>query len=549
MNVFLALMFFSLPLVWSGYVNANYVTTKTFFLFFLSSLSLFALPTEFKIRHWPRSLWMSFIFVVLYHLLWAIKDGDYYGFLMSFKVFSFFFLVLYFYSLSLTLTDFLKKCHWLIFLSASFIFTVTFEQMISAYLMRGHVVTGTILSTFGNVNMSAEFFVLTLPLLAVWGRTPGPLPALLRYFFLASAVYMILFLNSRSAWIGLGLWVLLKCYLRLNKKEILALALGLTLYLAGNIILSDAGNVETKAASAGERMMLYKGSLEMLQDSAFGQPMGSYLSHIIPYIGAANEKLNEYNFFDQPHSELLKWGIQFGWPLLAISLFILSWMGLFLLKNIIRSEKSGSIVNEKHFLAETFIVLLPQIAFQFPFENPASLLYLSFVLALFLIQFSEKSIFKLSYLKTSLCVLASVGLIQSFLFISAVYFESAGSRSIDLMKVSCLFYPAHYRGCFWKQANYIENRRYADFNTEYVRDMSRLPLYPDYMRLLPGYFSSIGNEKKMCESLQIYSAIYRQQRHFPTELVQQCRTAYRAPFDLEKTSHFTKNYLSWLRSQ
>jgi len=206
------------------------------------------------------------------------------------------------------------------------------------------------------------------------------------------------------------------------------------------------------------------------------------------------------------------------------------------------------VVSEKHFLAETFAVLMPQIAFQFPFENPATLLYLSFVLALFLSGFSPVGVFRIQYIKTFLCAVAGLGLLQSFLYVSAVYLESAGPRSVDLTKVACFFYPAHYRACFWKHANYIENKRYAEFSADYVRDMGRLPIYPDYVRLLPGYFSAVGNEKKMCESLQIYNSIYRQQVHFPADLVQQCRTAYKAPFDLQKTSLFSQNYLTWLRS-
>lgn len=551
MKSLLGLLFFLIPLAWSTRVNANYVTAKTFLIYFLSSVSILFLPTTFKLRKWGKSLTTVVFIILAYQLLWVLKDFDYYGFLYSFKFITLLFFALYFYSLELDLEEVFEKTTWVIAMSVVFVLGITLWQMYNTYEQHGTVVTGLILSTFGNVNMATEFMIISLPFIFLWTRYKDPVPRNFKLACFSLIVFLILFLSSRSAWIGLFLWLLFAVYRRMDKKEWLAVGAGFLLFaISQYAFINTVTILHVKSDSSAERLMLYEGSLKLILDHPLGIQTGRFLSEIMPYVAQIKSNLYEYTYFDQPHSEILKWLIQFGWPMFFVMFGAFGVLSAYFFSQLKKTDRQLKI-NPDFFCFESFLVLLPQILFQFPFENPATIFYIAFVMGYFFSNFEETRAYNLPkvWFRSALVVLALIGIVNSFFFITAVYRESTESKNLTAMKDVCAYYPLYYKACFWKNLDDLEQNKGAGFKADFVKDMSTLPFYTDYLRLTPRYYGMLaGNDKRMCESLLIYEAIYRSQKTYPNDLMAHCHLSYKAPFELLDTRHFKDNYLNWLEN-
>lgn len=529
-----------LPVVWSTYVNANYMTAKMFMLFLASSLALFALPETFKLRRTPRLLTAIGFFLIGYQVIYYALDPTYFNLLYSAKTLSFLFLLLYFYSLDLSVEEFLRKNTLLIGAMFGFIAIVTFRQIWNLHAGGAEVVYGGVLSTFGNVNMFSEFVILCLPFLFLWQRSDDGIYRWLKLLFWVAFVFLLLFCSSRSAWMGLGLFLLAKVYFRMERKEWLATGLSFLLYFATFFVLSGEGIAESKQASSGERMLIYNSSVKLLADSPFGIEIGRYLSDVVPYLNLVSEKVKDSTYYDQPHSELLKWGIQFGWLYLLVALAGLACLTWYFSRRVLADKKSSETV-----FFEFLLVLAPQIVFQFPFENPASLLVIAFVTALFLSRFEVFKEINISKVKFVTAILATIGLFNAFFYISTVYLTSNYNRSSDIMRVMCKVYPTYFQSCYWKHVNNLESKRFDQFRLTYKSDFSRLPFHPDHLRVLVPYFNSAGERVKMCDAVKIYNHLYPGQQTVREDMVNFCQSQ-RDPFDFTQTSEFRENYLRWL---
>jgi hypothetical protein len=546
MKSFIILLFFLLPLVWSSYVNANYLTTKTFLIYFTSGLALMALPANVNFRQIPRRIWLTLLMIFLYYVSFTFAEGKFSNIYYLFKMLSFASITVYIYSLNASVDSFFdKKISYLFFLMWTAIIAITGVEIFNLRVMQENIQTMAVLSTFGNVNMMSEFFVLCMPFLMLWARYNKDLiPNSLKVIFLFAATFILLYGRSRSAWMGLIAWFIYKAVKReFNMKEYAAFAAAALLFIISHVTAPDVSKISKLTPNAfSERASLYQASAELLLNRPFGIPPGQFMNEIVPYLYNKQSPPAEFAFFDQPHSEFLKWGIQFGWAFLGLCIVFL----IFLAVEIYKRSKSNDlkVKKESAFFTEFFIVLFPEMAFQFPFENPASFLLIAVVLGLFLSSYHHGIRLKIKYVQYLLGGIGFVSIINSFIFFTSVHLESGYSVSPDIMNIVCNYHPVNFRACFWRDKGLLETKNIQAFRSEFKRDFRANPFYCDNMRLLPEYFNYGSDRKKTCEALLIYKDLYRQPKHYHESAFTQC-AQFRNPIAFENPEQWSKDFKNW----
>lgn len=545
MKVFIALILFLLPIVWSRQVNANYLSAKTFFMYFGASLALFALPNELSLKAWPKKLSVLLGVIFIYHVsyyFWGEGTKPSHLFLI-FKMISFVSLAVYFYSLDLKVAGLFEKLSYPFLAMWLFILYVTFEQVIRLRFFEGNINTDVILSTFGNVNMFSEFAVLCMPFLLIWTRHQDRVPRLFKLVVLFAVSFLLLYCRSRSVWMGLVLWIGFLFFNGLKKSEIIAFASALVLFVVSHYTTLEVSKISKfKPENFSERASLYKGSVQLLADRPLGIAPGQFMNEIVPYLIDKDAPSNEFAYFDQPHSELLKWGIQFGWAFLALALIFLLVL-MWELYRKYRTDESPRKV-ESEFFVGTFLLLGPQLTFQFPFENPASILVLALAFGLFMSSYREKTRVTLKYVSVLIGLVATAGLVNAFFFAGSIFAESHYSNSADLMNIVCRYYPVNFRACNFKNRDLFDMKNVSAFRSEFKTDFAENPMFCDNLRLLPEYMNYSKDLKRTCEALQLYKIIYHNPRHFLPASYETCKDIP-APFQFESGEQFGREFRKW----
>ena len=534
----LIFLVFIIPVAWWTRLNANYYSTKLTLLFLAGALAWLAIPYKVKLLKLPKVMLSSLAVIVLYQIIFHTYTLRLDDFLHLFKFLSFSGLVFWIYSQDLDLEQVYEKSTYAIFATISVILGISLYEFYIARIVNLSTDISVVLSTFGNVNMFAEFLILSVPFLFHWTRYKDKLPAFLKLFLFSLWLFFILYSRSRSAWIGLALWSLLLFKIKPTKKELIFIGFALGLYLINNFTPSLVNNLNAiKQNNTSGRLSLYAATYEMIKDHPWGIRAGAYMGEIEVYQMGSQLKPTEFNYYDQPHSEFLKWGAQFGWFFLVF-VFILFISILWQLYRWFLDHKGIYFI-------ESFLVLLPQILFQFPFENPASLVYLSLVVALFFKEYTaSKTIsLNLSYRLTAI-ILFLAGLYSSVGFVFSVYQESTMPRNENII-LACEYYPINVKACHAKLAYYLDNKKYDEFVKDFKVDFMKEPFFVDYLRLLPTYYSIKQNGMKTCQSLFLYKTIFPEQKSFDQKYYAGC-SGVPDTFYFDNPKRFKARYMTWL---
>ncbi len=535
---FLIFLMFAIPIVWWTRLNANYYSTKLTLLFFTGGFAWLLLPSKINLPKFPRPMLISLLtilgFQIFYHT-YALKLDE---FLYLFKFLSFAGLVVWVYSLNLNLDKIFSKITYVVLTAAVTILAFGLFEFYNTRIVGFSNDVSRTLGTFGNVNMFAEFFVLSLPFIFHWSRFKDRVPQYFKLALVTCWIFFILYCKSRSAWIGLLLWLLLFFRYKATARELFFIGLAFALYMANVYAPSAVNNsAAVKGNSFNERLGLYEASLEMIKDNPWGIKVGRFMGEIEPYQMASGIKPSEFTYFDQPHSEFLKWGTQFGWVFIVAAFVFLVFVMLQLLK--------WTLLKTNLFLLQGFLVLLPQMLFQFPFENPASLLYLSVAVGLFFHEYSSDKQLKIHLAaRPVLLLLFLAGAYSSFGFLNSVYQESTTPRT-EAIVTACEYYPINIKACHAKYGYYLEKKDFSRFIAEFKVDFMREPFFVDYLRLLPTYYSLKQNNKKTCEALYLYKTIFPQQVAFEAKYYDNCK-GFSNLFYFESPRQFKAKYLTWL---
>jgi O-antigen ligase len=458
-----------------------------------------------------------------------------------FKMLGFCFITAYIYSQNIQIENFIKRYNLAFFGVAAFLISISIYQVFKFRVLESNIETLVILSTFGNVNMFAEFLILVLPMFYIWLRNEDKILYAIKALFFAALIFLLLYTRSRSAWVGMVLWFAIIGRTRLKKWEWVGASTALGLFLLSHFTAPSVDKIDKfLPASFSTRASLYQGSVQLLADKPFGTSPGQFMNEIVPYLMDKAVPAAEFAYYDQPHSEFLKWGIQFGWVFLALTIFIFSYLAYILYK----MYKKDSNNTAHLFFVGSFLVLFPQVLFQFPFENPASAMYVAIVFGVFLSSFPYGRVFNLKWVKPLLAALTFVGIFNSFYFLGSIYLESHFPMSTDIMNVVCKIYPVNFKACHWKNKNLLQIKNIQAFRSEFKNDFTLNPFYCDNLRLLPEYFNYASDEKKTCEAILLYNTIYKGQRTFPLENMPICQK-YVAPIEFRNPKQFSADFRQW----
>lgn len=528
---------FLIPLVWSRYLNANYVSAKFFLLYFIAAFSLFVSSKAITLPVLPRILMFSLLGLGVLHFVSPLVSGQWVHILYMFKFLSFLFLAYYFYGLKMDIEVVLKRFDGLFLLTGLGIFALAGYDFYNLRIAQLDIASGFLLGSFGNVNMLAEFLILSLPLVHLWGQTRTKTPQVLKDILFWGWLFFIFYCRSRSAWMGLGLWAIWGLtQKKISWKEVGLLGLAFVSYQLA-IHLPHIENIETnvKSDSFSQRLHLYITTLKLIADHPFGVGVGQYFNQIMPYLVNSDFKPAEYVYFDQPHSEFLKWAVQFGILGFVLPFLVLGYLVWFAFK-----EKN-------FFLCGSFLVLLPQLAFQFPFENPTSLLYLAFLFALALRLFPQRVDLTLIWWKRiPLILLGLIGIFHATLFVTSIFFETSHNNNLSYVESACELYPVNMNGCFVRDQFLINTNQMGPVKRALIEDIEKFPYHAGIMRILPAYLRVTQDNQKICEAVLIYDYIYAKQTFFNAEIMQAC-ARYQVPVIHHSPEQFNNDYIKWLR--
>lgn len=511
-----------------------------FVLFLTSGLALLSFSTSQQLRkiHFHRSIYILILFFLYYQFAFNLQNS-YLSILFGLKPLALYVLSYFFFQLD---TNFIQKHHQSFFTLCGLLLTAFLSlhiyEVYDFRVLKDTIDQGRMLGTFGNINMVSEFFILSLPFL-YWYLTQPKSSANAQFKFLALTfwVFIILYSRSRSSWIGLVLFTLYIAYKHFNKKHLAYMSLGWALYLACILIPSTQKDTvsDDKKNSFIERLSLYKATAQLIADRPLGTGLGTFTNEIIPYRLVQEHKPHEFQYADQPHSEILKWGAQYGWLGLIFCLGLLVYIVLSLFK-----------INNT-LLISGFLVLLPQILFQFPFENPASILLISMYLGYWLKKkIPEQSIQNSWKTRAVLICLGIVMILNSFAYIYSIYVESQLNKNLEKTTMMCSIYPINHKNCNYKNVLLLEANQTSKFRQDLKDEFFYSYFTSDQQRILPLYFQKINDIKHLCENILIYKLMYPLQKNYSAQDLSFCQK-FSIPIKFDNPQQFNTDYQLWLR--
>lgn len=391
---------------------------------------------------------------------------------------------------------------------------------------------------FGNINMMCEYLVFLLPwLMFAVKRTKGlqgHLLALVTYFSLT----ILLVGQSRSVLMGIALVFLYEAIKGMDRRQWIIYALAGLTYLGTQSLPTAGLNYEqSKQGSLAKRKTLYVGASKMLLDHPLGIGGAEFEYTYIPYQLSSLEDPVEREKFNTPHNEFFKWGIENGWAFLLIAL---AFLGL-TLKDV---WKIGGSEDDKTFYRTAFLVLFPQMTFQFPFENPASYFLMALSIALIFSKIPQKS-WALPKWGKALMILIAVGLFakagtQTY----SKWIESVGSKDREAMSVGCPIDRTNWRLCFFYSLSLLEGHLDESFENTKIQLFQR-PFDFHALRALGFYYISRNDRINACEATQAYNTFFKGKSYFSQFIQDNCK-ANPNPVPYENSSQFYNSYLNWL---
>lgn len=358
---------------------------------------------------------------------------------------------------------------------------------------------------FGNINYSSQYFVMLVPLFAYFVQTKRGWQQAVSGFLLTNVIFFTFAGLSRSSVIGVCLWFLYRLWTKISRAE-LACVLIAGLMFAGHRSLETREHfyAQAKEGSFVKRSELYRGSLRMLWDYPFGIGGEAFEYGYVPYQLATQEAPTPEEMYITPHSEFLKWGIENGWGYLITTLF---WFGFFLWA-LIRSDLKK---DDRILLVSLLVAVAADITFQFPFDNPATLILFCvyFGYALSLLPNGTLRLEKFRWLLWTPVTLVLIANASAYTI--SKYNEGSHLNDLDEATLGCDLYPVNYRICFYGAA-----RLAPRFALPYIiMELRQRPFNYSHLRLFAATLDIGLKEKKdACELQSLYLQIFPKQTPF-----------------------------------
>lgn len=538
---FLLAGLFIVPLIWCRYLNQNYVSTKWITVDYLTVLAALGLLVQKKI-HIPagRILTLTGVLLAL-KLITSAQHFHYVSYYNLAESICFATLCVYFLNVWQNQKLDWKNIFWLYVPSALVVSSFVLYQFVNSRILKGETEPFYYNGTFGNINMMSEYVVFLLPLGFFLTRNEKtPWKKALLTVCVTSWVFLILIGQGRSAWMGLGLCFAYSLIKGMQKREWIMYALPLVLFMGTKYIPYKGPDYAlAKEGSLAKRSELYKGSSLMLLDSPLGIGGGNFPFSYMPYQMATKEPPTERERFDTPHNELIKWGIEQGWAFLLVN--CLWWLALGWAVFKIPGSPDLQI-----FYRTSYLVIGPQIFFQFPFDNPSSSFAMAFIFSIFFLNTKTKELSHRGFRKiaTALVVLVVAG--KAISFSTAKYIESQKTYDMNALEFGCQINPANWYVCFLYSMKKLNSAFPHDVLPQIEKSMERRPFDYQALRILGLYYIDQKDLNKACSVTKVYDSLFLGQGVFRGINAQFC-SSFESPVKFESSQQFRDDYLEWLR--
>lgn len=532
-------LIFVVPHVWLIYFNQNYVYPKRCLVDAIVVFVALALAAEKSLILPQRPiLILTGLLAVLKlastlmfpHWVSLTSLGD----SLAFGVFCVYFMTVW-EKHQLTLPRFF----WVFTVSSLGISAFCLTQYVRSRIMNGVLEPLYFSGPFGNINMLSEYLILFFPLVTLFVRSEKGWRGVLIQLAMVSWIFILLVGRSRSAWIGLGFCMVYGLFQGLSRREWFSYGVALLLF-CGSFWIPFIGESYEKAkeGSFSKRAELYKGSSEMLLDHPLGIGGGGFSFNYLPYQMNTKEAPTEREMFDSPHSELLKWGIEHGWAFLAV--ICLWWLALGILVLKIPGPRELQT-----FYRTSYLVIGPQLFFQFPFENPGSFYALSFIMALMLVKGKIQALGIKRWGQVALVVLALFFAARAFTQTYNRWIESQYSKNAEMSQLGCDIAPANWKVCFYYSMLAVESLFPKDAKSYIQRELQMRPFDYHALRALAFYLVTVKNEKESCEVVKVYDMIFLGKSTLNGYSLMKC-PGIRSPLEFKNSKQFYDDYLKWI---
>lgn len=546
------LVAFIIPVAWSRQINANYHNAKLFLFYFISGLSVLTLAFRlyqtkslispvFHPSKIDQKIPLFFVAILFLNIVYGLIFVPYHSFLYAFKTLGLIALAYFFYYEKISFEKVTQRFHWAILGLVGVMLYFPLENIYQRRFVEGQIASIKILGSFGNVNMLAEFFALAFPILFEWARCQNKIPKFLKQLALGLWIFVILYTQSRSAWLGLFLWFFYALLRKTSWRDLLCFAIGGLLHVAVILTSTESRFLNSsKTSSSTERWHLYSSALELALDKPLGVGQ-RFMNEIIPYKAFESHPFSEYEYVDHPHSEFLKWADIYGF------------LGLFLYASLLFLIGFNIYKSKKFILSGAYIILIPQMIFQFPLENPATMTLLALYLGNWLLQQQQKKLSLTSVKNSGLIALfimfAVIMISNSILFIQSVLTQSQHASDAERSQFYCDLYPLDMRNCENANVQYLQTKNIKAYKENVLRHFEFTSFNPTQQRIAASMFSELKKEQPLCEMLLIYKRTYSRQEHFEQQTMNFCEQKYRLPFSFNTPSQFHDDYQKWFKNQ
>ncbi|MEZ0390788.1 MAG: O-antigen ligase family protein [Pseudobdellovibrionaceae bacterium] len=531
---------FIVPLIYCRYLNQNFTSTKAIAVHFVGVLAAIALLIRGQVSLPNRQLMGLAGLAILLKSITAFLFVNWVTVSNLLEGLSFVVLCLFF-TTALKNKSFNSRTLFWFYLPSSLMITIyALVQFVQSRILDRNPEPFFFSGTFGNINMMAEYLVLLLPLGFYLARTQKDWKGQVLAVANAGWIFMLLVGQSRSAWIGLFFCFLFSAISKLNRREWLCYLIPLGLFFATKMIPYDGPDyAQAKSGSFSKRSELYKGASKMLLDNPLGIGGGRFPFSYIPYQMTTQEPPTEKERFDTPHSELLKWGIENGWAFLFVSCLWWLCLGFFVWKIKAPPELLT-------FYRTSYVVIGPQLLFQFPFENPGSVLALSFVLG-FLFSASSNLSLNSKWMTRVVAGLAAALLCaKGVSFTTAKYLESQHPNNLEALETGCQIDRTNWYICFLYSMKVASSTFPRDAFPILDIQIRQRPFDYQSLRALTYTYVQTGNTRGACESALVYNTFFQGRSLFTDFIKQYCQSTPN-PVSFQNSQQFTDDYKNWLR--
>jgi hypothetical protein len=260
---------------------------------------------------------------------------------------------------------------------------------------------------FGNANFEAQFHLLLLALAPVLLQPTRAYQKILLDAWTATTLSSVVFFSSRSAWMGLGIWVMIHfLFPQVWKRRELVCIIAASAVLSaiafgGSYVFQETSVLKAKELtryttlfankdgpppnapeSASSRFLIYSAAVASIKDNPMGLGIGQFEFGSIPYLKQVGANISPTSILRSPHSEPLRLASEEGLLVAFVALALILAFGIGATKRIWNKKTLPTDV--------LFFVSIPEFLFQFPTELPSSMLI--FAVAIGVSVSKEKSI-------------------------------------------------------------------------------------------------------------------------------------------------------------